>query len=56
MSKRRRVADWFRAWSGYIVRLPNWPKRAEKWFKTRDEMIDWARAEGLTLRDANPRP
>lgn len=54
MSKRK-TAAWYKRGRVWYVRPPGWPKCCELSFASQDLMTDWARGEGLMLKDVSKR-
>jgi hypothetical protein len=52
---RVKFAEWRRVGRLFVVQPPNWPKNCELSFTDQGDMMRWASAEHVMLRDANKR-
>jgi hypothetical protein len=50
-----KFAVWFRDGRLFRVRPPGWPKNVELSFTDQGDMIEWAKAEHVMLKDGNVR-
>ena len=54
MGTKVRFALWRKEGRLFIVRPPNWPKNTELSFTEKVDMIEWAQAAHVMLKDGNP--
>lgn len=51
MATKRRTAAWYRMGRDYIVRPANWYKGTMIIFSTQADMLEWARASRVMLKE-----
>lgn len=51
MSNHMKFAVWFRDGRLFRVRPPGWPKNTELSFTDKQDMVEWARAAHVMLKD-----
>lgn len=54
MGTRVKFAPWRRDGKLYRVRPPDWPKHCELSFTDKEDMMEWAAAAHVMLKDVNP--
>lgn len=54
MGTRVKFARWFFDGRVYRVQPPDWPRNVELSFTSQENMVEWARAAKVMLKDGNP--
>lgn len=54
MGSKVRFAVWHKMGRLFIVRPPGWPKNVDLSFTDQSDMIRWAQAAHVMLKDGNP--
>lgn len=55
MGTNIRFAVWYKRGRIFIVRPPGWPKNVDLSFTDQGDMMEWAKAEHVMLKDGNVR-
>ena len=53
MGTRVKFAKWYRDGKLFRVQPPDWPKMCELSFTNQRDMLEWAQAEHVMLKDGN---
>lgn len=51
MGTKRKIAEWHMKGKLFVVRPPDWPKNTEVTFTKQGQMIAYAQAAGLILKE-----